>query len=144
MAGWFKATFVGKRPTWSSELFRMSSGNSTASVQSPSAAAAQLTIARQSYAAAVVACVTYGACNCSRTKNTLRTFYCAPGMYAVLAGICLHFLLKHAKRTTGHYVTLTYTVLMLLVSIVYFACGCLWSEIEFVESPVNPCVRSAS
>lgn len=83
------------------------------------AAAAALDIARQSYAAAIVGCVTFG-------------------MYAVLAGICLHFLLQRKTRTTGHYITLGYTVLMLLVSIIYFTCSCKWSEIEFVEATIDP------
>ncbi|EJD43614.1 hypothetical protein AURDEDRAFT_152478 [Auricularia subglabra TFB-10046 SS5] len=79
----------------------------------------ELTAARQSFAAAIVACVGYG-------------------LYVVLAGISIHFLLQRKVRARGQWVLLCYTVTMLLVSIVYFVCGCKWSEVEFVEGVASP------
>ncbi|EJD43629.1 hypothetical protein AURDEDRAFT_66393, partial [Auricularia subglabra TFB-10046 SS5] len=62
------------------------------------------------------------------------------GMYVVLAGICMHFLWERRARTAGHYITSGYTILMFCVTIVYFTCSCKWSEIEFVELTMDPCV----
>ncbi|KAL7278322.1 hypothetical protein ACG7TL_008298 [Trametes sanguinea] len=76
---------------------------------------AELTGARMSYAAAVLACITYGA-------------------YLILAAICIHFLLKRRAKGNSQRVILVYTIVMLLFSTVYFVSGAIWSEIEFVES----------
>ncbi|KAI0324257.1 hypothetical protein GY45DRAFT_1349503 [Cubamyces sp. BRFM 1775] len=76
--------------------------------------------ARMSYAAAVLACVTYG-------------------IYLVIAVICIYILLKRrsASKTYAHRIILSYTVLMLIVSTGYFVCGAVWSEVEFVESTAD-------
>lgn len=80
-----------------------------------------LTAARMSYAAAVVGCMTYG-------------------IYVLLAGICIYYQLQHRHQTKGRYVLIVYTCSMFIVSTVYFCCAAKWSEIEFVESTVNPAV----
>ncbi|KAI9060762.1 hypothetical protein FKP32DRAFT_1013146 [Trametes sanguinea] len=84
----------------------------------PSESHAELIGARMSYAAAVLACMTYGA-------------------YFVLAVICIHFLLKRRAKANSQRVILAYTIVMLLFTTGYFVSGAMWSEIEFVESANN-------
>ncbi|PIL32234.1 hypothetical protein GSI_05479 [Ganoderma sinense ZZ0214-1] len=74
--------------------------------------------ARASYAASVIAGVAYGA-------------------YAILAAICIHFLLKRRSNGLPHRIILTYTILMFAVTTIYYATGCVWAEVEFVESTAN-------
>jgi len=74
-----------------------------------------LTAARMSYAAAVLGCFTYG-------------------IYVVLAGISMYYLLQHRQHTKGQYVLIIYTCAMFTASTIYFCCAAKWSEIEFVES----------
>ncbi|KAF8514429.1 hypothetical protein BU17DRAFT_52563 [Hysterangium stoloniferum] len=79
-----------------------------------------LTASRMSYAAAIVASVTYG-------------------IYVVLAGITLHYLVVRRHRaTTQRQILIGYTTVMLVIQTIYFISGAKWSEIEFVESSVNP------
>ncbi|TBU39965.1 hypothetical protein BD309DRAFT_968480 [Dichomitus squalens] len=78
----------------------------------------KLTSARNSYAASVIAGVTYGA-------------------YAVLAAICIHFLLKRRSNTRSQKIILAYTILMLAMTTLYYVSGCVWAEVEFVESTMN-------
>ena len=56
------------------------------------------------------------------------------GVYVVLSGICIHYLMKHRRKTRSHRVVLAYTIAMLIVSTVWYGCGASWSEIEFVEA----------
>ncbi|KAJ7640891.1 hypothetical protein DFH06DRAFT_624782 [Mycena polygramma] len=81
-----------------------------------------LTAARMSYAAALVASVSYG-------------------VYVAIAYQCVRRLLRKTKNwTTSRYVLLTYTLLLFAVQTIYFVAGCKWSEIEFVETPVDPAI----
>ncbi|KAJ7705444.1 hypothetical protein B0H17DRAFT_856570, partial [Mycena rosella] len=81
-----------------------------------------LTAARMSYAAALIACIGYG-------------------IYIVLAYQCIKRLLRRTdKRTSGCVALLAYTVLLFVLQTIYFVAGCKWSEIEFVEAPVDPAV----
>jgi len=84
-----------------------------------------LTAARMSYAAAVLGCFTYG-------------------IYVVLAGISMYYLLQHRQHTKGQYVLIIYTCAMFTVSTIYFCSAAKWSEIEFVESTVNPALFASS
>ncbi|KAF8514422.1 hypothetical protein BU17DRAFT_68359 [Hysterangium stoloniferum] len=61
-------------------------------------------------------------------------------MYVIIAGISIHFLLRRGGRTRRwqHQITLWYTLAMLVVSTIYYISGAKWSEVEFVESTVNP------
>ncbi|KAJ3810413.1 hypothetical protein EV368DRAFT_48992 [Lentinula lateritia] len=77
-----------------------------------------LTQSRLSYAAAVVGCVTYGC-------------------YFVLAAICLHFQMNHTQRHQK-WPWLIYNILIFVVSTIYFIGAAIWSEVEFVETTVNP------
>ncbi|KAL1941007.1 hypothetical protein VTO73DRAFT_7643 [Trametes versicolor] len=87
-------------------------------MSSPSPPPPDLTSARMSYAAAVLGCFTYG-------------------IYAVLACICVHFLLKRRSKTRSQRIVLVYTVAMFIVGTGYFIAACVWSEVEFVESTVD-------
>ena len=60
-----------------------------------------------------------------------------PGAYAVLAAICIHFLLKRRSNTRAHRIILAYTILMLVVTTIYYVSACVWAEVEFVESTAN-------
>ncbi|KAJ7506559.1 hypothetical protein B0H11DRAFT_1971785 [Mycena galericulata] len=81
-----------------------------------------LTAARMSYAAALVASVGYG-------------------IYVVLAYQCIRRLVKRTQRwTIGLVALLIYTILLFSLQTVYFVAACKWSEIEFVETQVNPAV----
>lgn len=55
----------------------------------------------------------------------------------MLAAICIHFLLKRRSNTLSHRIILAYTILMLTVTTIYYASGCVWAEVEFVESTAN-------
>jgi hypothetical protein len=50
----------------------------------------------------------------------------------------MYYLLQHRQHTKGQYVLIIYTCAMFTVSTIYFCCAAKWSEIEFVESTVNP------
>ncbi|KAJ7489355.1 hypothetical protein FB451DRAFT_1125683 [Mycena latifolia] len=81
-----------------------------------------LTAARMSYAAALVACIGYGA-------------------YVALAYQCIRRLVRTTdKWTSGRAALLAYTILLFVLQTIYFVAGCKWSEIEFVEAPVDPAV----
>ncbi|KAJ7185523.1 hypothetical protein C8R46DRAFT_1060845, partial [Mycena filopes] len=83
---------------------------------------AALTAARMSYAAALVASVSYG-------------------VYIVLAYQCIRRLIRRTKKwTTGRAALLAYTVLLFMLQTIYFVAGCKWSEIEFVETTVDPAI----
>jgi len=56
------------------------------------------------------------------------------GIYVVLAGISMYYLLQHRQHTKGQYVLIIYTCAMFTASTIYFCCAAKWSEIEFVES----------
>jgi len=78
--------------------------------------------ARMSYAAALVACVTYG-------------------IYALLAFTCIERLVHARERwTLSRKVLLTYTILLFVVQTIYFIAGCKWSAIEFVDAQVDPAI----
>ena len=55
----------------------------------------------------------------------------------MLAAICIHFLLKRRRDTRAQRVILAYTILMLIISTIYFISASVWSEVEFVESTVD-------
>ncbi|KAJ7781726.1 hypothetical protein DFH07DRAFT_728698 [Mycena maculata] len=81
-----------------------------------------LTGARMSYAAALIASVGYG-------------------VYVVLAYQCIRRLVRRTQTwTLGRVALLTYTSLLFALQTIYFVAGCKWSEIEFVESSVDPAV----
>ncbi|THG98850.1 hypothetical protein EW026_g3416 [Hermanssonia centrifuga] len=81
-----------------------------------------LIAARSSYAAALLACVTYG-------------------IYFVLAFQCaLRVLNQKTLSTTKRSALLAYAVVLFLGQTLYFIGGCKWSAIEFVEAPVDPAV----
>ncbi|KAJ7771054.1 hypothetical protein DFH07DRAFT_804692 [Mycena maculata] len=81
-----------------------------------------LTAARMSYAAAIVGCVGYG-------------------IYVVLAYQCIRRLIGRTQTwTTSRVALLTYTSLLFAVQTIYFVAACKWSEIEFVETAVDPAV----
>lgn len=66
------------------------------------------------------------------------------GIYVVLAGISMYYLLQHRQHTKGQYVLIAYTCAMFTVSTIYFCSAAKWSEIEFVESTVNPALFASS
>ena len=99
---------------------------------------ANLTNARMSYAASVIAGVTYGLShNSPPMAHQLKCYISYSGVYAVLAAICIHFLLKRRFNTRSQKIILTYTILMFLMTTLYYGAGCAWAEIEFVESTMN-------
>lgn len=50
----------------------------------------------------------------------------------------MYYLLQQRQHTKGQYVLITYTCAMFIVSTIYFCTAAKWSEMEFVESTVNP------
>lgn len=79
-----------------------------------------LTAARMSYAAALIACIGYG-------------------VYIVLAYQCIRRLFRTTdKWESGRTALLAYTIMLFVLQTIYFVAGCKWSEIEFVEAPVDP------
>ncbi|KAJ7088621.1 hypothetical protein C8R44DRAFT_442856 [Mycena epipterygia] len=83
---------------------------------------AALTAARMSYAAALVACIGYG-------------------IYVVIAYQCVRRLVRRTDEWTSSRVALlAYTILLFVLQTVYFVAGCKWSEIEFVETLMDPAV----
>ncbi|KAL1941013.1 hypothetical protein VTO73DRAFT_7649 [Trametes versicolor] len=81
-----------------------------------------LTAARMSYAAALVAAVTYG-------------LYLAIALYAFF-----RVLLTPRRRGSGKSILLTWITVTFVVQTIYFVAGSKWSEIEFVESAEDPSV----
>lgn len=94
-----------------------------------------LTAARMSYAAAVVGCVTYGQPLFFAVITALLISII--GCYAIIAIIALHYLLKHRRRSSQRLV-LAYTISLFVINTIYFIAAAKWSELEFVESTVNP------
>ncbi|OSX62058.1 hypothetical protein POSPLADRAFT_1056650 [Postia placenta MAD-698-R-SB12] len=76
---------------------------------------------RNSYAAALVSSILYG-------------------FYLLLAIQCIYGLLTKHGSTSGRNVALGYAVLLFIVQTVYYAAGCRWSAIEFVDASIDPAV----
>lgn len=60
------------------------------------------------------------------------------GLYAGLAAICFHFFFKYRRKSNAHRIIVAYTVIMFVINTIYFGAAAKWSEIEFVESTVDP------
>ncbi|KAI0697524.1 hypothetical protein C8T65DRAFT_518499, partial [Cerioporus squamosus] len=54
------------------------------------------------------------------------------GAYAVLASICIHYLVKRGKSKLRHPVVLAYTVVMLISATIWFVVGTYLESLEFV------------
>jgi hypothetical protein len=67
-----------------------------------------------------------------------KSYSRSAGIYVVLAGICIYFQMQHRQQTKGKYALIIYTCSMFIVSTIYFCTATKWSEIEFVESTVDP------
>jgi hypothetical protein len=59
------------------------------------------------------------------------------GIYLVLAGICIHFLLRRRTGVWYREVTLLYTIAMLVVFSIYFITTTKWVEVVIIET-TNP------
>jgi hypothetical protein len=93
----------------------MSPNGSPTSVSPPSMS---LTPSRMTYVAIIMASVTYG-------------------IYLILAGICIHFLLQRRAGVWYREVTLLYTIAMLVVYSIYFVTTTKWTEVVIIET-TNP------
>jgi hypothetical protein len=59
----------------------------------------------------------------------------------ILAYQCIRCLVRRTKTWTfGCIALLAYTTLLFALQTIYFVAGCKWSEIEFVETQVDPAV----
>lgn len=90
-----------------------------------------------SYAAALVSSILYGE---SFAQVTNRRSPRRLGFYLLLAIQCIYGLLTKHGSTSGRNVALGYAVLLFIVQTVYYAAGCRWSAIEFVDASIDPAV----
>jgi len=77
-----------------------------------------LTSSRMTYAAIVIGSVAYG-------------------IYVILSGICIHFLLQRRTGPWYRQVPLLYTVIMVVVYSIYFVATTMWAEAVIIET-TNP------